>query len=122
MNVGSLMSSLTSSDAGGAPAPFASVEMVCGSFEVFTGAMDCLQFPSNPCPLRAVGPSGGVARLSMSVLSGLSPGTGAMRPPRVGLVHDCCVLLASAVVIPAGEIVTSARSDLLESLLFERGE
>src|SRR5215216_4748541 len=58
----------------------------------------------------------------MSVQSCLSPGTGAMRPPCVHLVQDWCLLVASAVVIPGGEIVISVYLARHRCLRFERGK
>src|SRR5215212_5886278 len=122
MNVGSPMSSLTTSGAGGAPAPFASAATVSGASAVFTVAMVSLRFSSSSLPLRAVGPSGGGISHSMSMRSCLSSDIGAVRLPRVRLVRKRYVGFAAAVVIPGGEIVTNTHLNWPGGLLFECGE
>src|SRR5215207_3298620 len=122
MNVGSVMSSLTTSLAGGPPAPFASTAMVSGSFAVFTVAMVSLRFFSNSPWLHATGPSSGLRHTAMSVRSCLCLGTGTIRSSCPGLAGDRCVGSRHAVVIPCGQIVSSAHLDRSGSLLFECGE
>src|SRR5918995_4048360 len=126
MNVGSLMSSLTTSAPDAPAAPFASAAMVSGSFDVLTVAMVSLRFPFGSPQLTAAGPSGGVqsasASTSTSVRSCRSPGPGRVRSSRVGHANDRCAHCRRAVVIPGGEIVTSAHLDRPGSLLLEGGE
>src|ERR687898_3530856 len=126
MNVGSLISSLTTSLADGGTAPFASAAMESGSCDVFTVAMVSLLFSSGSPPQRASGPSGGVtgarASTSLSVRSYLARGTSAVRSPRAGDVLDRYVLYQSTVVIPDGKILTVTHPLLWRRLLVERGE
>src|SRR5215212_8203089 len=116
------MSSVTTSGAGGAPAPFRSAAIVCAPSDVFTVAKVSLRFSLSSPPLLATGPSGGRIDPSMSARWCRSPGTGAVRPPRMRFVHGRCVLFASAVVIPGGKIVTSTHLARLGSVRFECGE
>src|SRR5688500_16740776 len=124
MNVGSLMSSLTTSLSIAPAAPFASAAMVSGSCDVFTVAMVFLRFRSSSPHLRTAGPSGGAALRDgrRGVRSCLAPGTGALRSPGAGPVDVRCAHSGHAVVIPDGEPVTSGHLDRIWRLLFERGE